>query len=385
MTDIAAPLRAAVESGGVPGLVALAATRNGPLFQGAFGRRSQGDPTPMTEDTVFALASMTKAVTSVAAMQLVEEGRIGLDDPLGALLPEMRDPQVLEGFDSAGRPLLRPARGAVTLRHLLTHTSGYGYDHWDPLLDRYMRLTGLSGGPRTAKGMPLMFDPGTRWQYGIGTDLVGQVVEALSGRRLGDWCRARILGPLGMADTDFVVPAARRARMAGRHQRGPDGALTLDREAVPPEQIEIDGGGGGLFGTGPDYLRFLRMLLNGGTLEGARILAPETVAAMGQNQIGAVEVPPLPPSSTPGRANLADFFPGMRKKWGLGFLLNTEAAPGRRAANSLAWGGIHNTYYWIDPASGVTGAVFTQILPFADEAVLETFTKFEAAVYAGRG
>jgi methyl acetate hydrolase len=384
MTEIEATLRAAVESGRVPGVVALAATRDGVVFEGAYGVRSLGDLAPMTLDTVFALASMTKAVTSVAAMQLVEEGRIGLDDPMAAILPEMRDPLVLEGFDAAGQPILRPARGAVTLRHLLTHTAGYGYDHWDPLLDRYMRLAGLSGGPRTAKGMPLMFDPGTRWQYGINTDLVGQVVEAVSGRSLGAYFRERILGPLGMEDTGFAVPAAWRTRTVGRHQRGPDGVLALDREFSPPERVEVEGGGGGLFGTGPDYLRFLRMLLNGGTLDGVRILAPETVAEMGRNQIGAVEVEPLPASSVPGRADLADFFPGMRKKWGLGFLMNTEAVSGRRTANSLAWGGLFNTYYWIDPTAGVTGAVCTQLLPFADAAVLDAFAAFETGVYADR-
>jgi len=384
MTDIAATLRTAVDSGGVPGAVALAATRDGPVFQGAYGARSLGDPAPMTLDTVFALASMTKAVTSVAALQLVEEGRIGLDDPVAAILPEMAAPQVLEGFDAAGQPILRPARGAVTLRHLLTHTAGYGYDHWDPRLDRYMRMAGLSGGPRTARGMPLMFDPGTRWQYGINTDLVGQVVEALSGRGLGAYFRERILGPLGMEDTGFAVPAAWRGRMAGRHQRGPDGVLALDREFAPPEQVEVEGGGGGLFGTGPDYLRFLRMLLNGGTLDGARILSPETVAEMGRNHIGPVEVTPLPESLVAGRSNVADLFPGMRKQWGLGFLLNTEAAAGRRAANSLAWGGLFNTYYWIDPEAGVTGVVLTQILPFADPAVLDLLGGFEAAVYAAR-
>jgi methyl acetate hydrolase len=207
-------------------------------------------------------------------------------------------------------------------------------------------------------------------------------VEAVSGVSLGAYFRERILGPLGMEETGFSVPAARRARMAGRHQRGADGTLTLDREFSPPERVEVEGGGGGLFGTGPDYLRFLRMLLNGGTLDGARILAPETVAEMGRNQIGAVEVQPLPASSVPGRADLADFFPGMRKKWGLGFLLNTEAVAGRRSVNSLAWGGLYNTYYWIDPASGVTGLVLTQLLPFADAAVLELLGSFESAVYA---
>jgi CubicO group peptidase (beta-lactamase class C family) len=382
MTDIAATLRAAVASGRVPGVVALAATRDGPIFQGAHGMRALGGAEPMTMDTVFTLASMTKAVTSVAAMQLVEEGRLRLDGPIAAVLPEAAGARVLEGFDATGQPILRPARGAVTLRHLLAHTAGYGYDFWDPVLDRYMRMAGLSGGPRTAKGMPLRFDPGTAWQYGINTDLVGQMVEAVSGVSLGAWCRERIFGPLGMEETSFAVPPAWRERMAGRHQRGPDGVLTLDTDFVPPEQVEIEGGGGGLFGTGPDYLRFLRMLLNGGALDGVRILAPETVAEMGRDQISPVEVQPLPESLIPGRSNVADLFPGMRKQWGLGFLLNTEAAPGRRAANSLAWAGLYNTYYWIDPASGVTGVVLTQILPFADPPVLDLLSRFETAVYA---
>lgn len=385
MTDIAATLRAAVDSGRVPGVVALAATREGPIFEGACGLRSLGGTEPMTLDTVFALASMTKAVTSVAAMQMVEEGRLSLDGPIAAILPEAADPQVLEGFDAESQPILRPARGAVTLRHLLTHTAGYGYDHWDPVLDRYMRMAGLSGGPRTARGMPLRFDPGTAWQYGINTDLVGQIVEKVSGVSLGAYFRERILGPLGMEHTGFAVPAAWRGRMVGRHQRGPDGALALDAGFVPPEQVEVEGGGGGLFGTGPDYLRFLRMLLNGGTLDGVRILAPETVAEMGRNHIGEVEVQPLPESLVPGRSNVADLFPGMRKQWGLGFLLNTEAAPGQRSAGSLAWAGLFNTYYWIDPASGIAGLVLTQILPFADPAVLDLLGAFEAAVYASRG
>lgn len=382
MTAIEATLRAAVDSGRVPGVVALAATREGTVFQTARGLRGLGGAEPMTMDSVFALASMTKAVTSVAALQLVEERRLGLDDPAAAILPEMRDPQVLEGFDAAGRPVLRPARGVVTLRHLLTHTAGYGYDHWDPVLDRYMRLAGLSGGPRTARGMPLRFEPGSAWQYGINTDLVGQMVEAVSGVSLGAFFRERIFAPLCMENTGFAVPAAWRGRMAGRNQRAPDGDLTLDTDFEPPEEVEVEGGGGGLFGSGPDYLRFLRMLLNGGTLDGARILSPETVAEMGRNQIGAVEVQPLPRSLVPGRSNVADLFPGMRKQWGLGFLLNTESPPGRRAASSLAWGGLFNTYYWIDPWTGVTGAIFTQILPFADPSVLETFVAFETAVYA---
>ncbi|MCK8785157.1 beta-lactamase family protein [Roseomonas sp. NAR14] len=383
-----AVLRAAVEAGEVPGVVAMAATRDGVLYQGAFGRRGLDTTAPMTVDTLFWIASMTKAVTSVAAMQLVEAGRIGLDDPLGPVLEELRAPLVLEGFDADGAALVRPAEGVVTLRRLLTHTAGFGYDFWHPDIARYMREQGipsLHGGDPAAFRVPLRFDPGTRWQYGISTDVAGRVVERLAGQGLGDYLRAHVFAPLGMDETGFGVPPAWQARLATRHRRDATGALA-PIEFRAPERPRFESGGGGLFSTGPDYLRFLRMLLGGGTLDGVRLLRPETVAAMAENHIGALEVEPLPESDPPGFSNRAEFFPGMPKKWGLGFLINTGAAPGGgRAAGSLAWAGLANTYYWIDPSRGVTGLLLTQILPFADPAVLGLLDRFERSVYAALG
>ncbi|NOG71766.1 serine hydrolase [Roseicella sp. DB1501] len=378
-------LRQAVESGAVPGVVALAADRDGPIYEGAFGRRSLAGPTPMTPDTVFWVASMTKAVTSVAAMQLVEEGRLSLDAPLGPLLPGLAAPQVLEGFAPDGTPCLRPARRPITLRHLLTHTAGFAYNTWNADIGRYMEATGLPA-PRSGRLVsleaPLVREPGERWEYSIATDWVGRAVEAASGERLERYVFARILEPLGMQDSGFVPGPAQRARRAGTHQRGEDGRLTPIDFALP-EAPEFFGGGGGLLSTGPDYLRFLRMLLGGGRLDGAQVLRPETVAEMGRNQIGTLAFQPLR-SVLPAISRDCDPFPGTVCRWGLGFLINETDIPGRRAAGGLAWAGLGNTWFWLDPRRGLAGLLLTQILPFADPAVLDLFAGFETALYASR-
>lgn len=386
MTTIDSVLAEAVASGAVPGVVALAADRDGPVYAGAFGRRSLGADAPMTADTIFAIASMTKAVTSVAAMRLVEQGRLALDAPLGPLLPGLAAPQVLEGFEpETGRPVLRPARRPITLRLLLTHTAGFAYNTWNADMARYMDLTGLPA-PRSgllaSLGAPLVSEPGERWEYSIATDWVGRAVEAAGGATLDTMMQELVLGPLGMGDTGFLPGPALQARMAGQHQRAPDGSLA-PLAMPPPAMPEFFGGGGGLYSTGPDYLRFLRMILGQGMLDGVRVLRPETVAEMARNQIGALAFRPMR-SALPLMSNDVDPFPGMTCRWGLGFLINEEDVPGRRAAGSLAWAGLRNTWYWIDPKGGMAGVLLTQILPFADRPVLDLFARFEAAVYAAR-
>jgi CubicO group peptidase (beta-lactamase class C family) len=376
-------LEAAVQAGQVAGVVALAAEGNqGVVYQAAFGKRELGKDPDMTLDTVFWIASMTKAVTSVAAMQLVEQGRLDLDQPLAERVPELSAVQVLEGFDQAGQPRLRPPRRPVTLRHLLTHTAGFTYDIWNADMIRYQECTGTPGivECRTATlQTPLVFDPGERWEYGINIDWVGRSVEHLSGQSLEAYFREHIFGPLGMRDTGFVVGAEQRSRLAGMHIRLPDGALQ-PIEFMLPQEPEFFMGGGGLYSTGPDYLRFLRMLLGGGELDGQRVLKPETVAEMGRNQIGDLAVGGLK-TVIPSSSNDAEFFPGMPKKWGLGYMITTEATPTGRSAGSLAWAGLGNTYYWIDPSRRLTGLILTQVLPFADAAVLDLFAAFEQAIY----
>ena len=337
----------------------------------------------MTLDTVFWIASMTKAVTTVAAMQMVEQGALRLDAPIADVLPELASPQVLDGFAADGTPELRAAKRPITLRHLLTHTAGFTYHMWNADMGRYLdhaKLPQIFSCEDATLTRPLVFDPGERWEYGVNIDLVGKAVEKVSGKRLEAYFRDHIFGPLGMDDTGFVIGTDRRRRLATIHQRQADGSLTPIELEVPQEP-QFYMGGGGLYGTAPDYLTFLRMLMHDGELDGARVLRPETVALMGRNQIGDLEVGRMP-SAAPDVTNDAEFFPGMVKKWGLGFVINTEEAPTGRSAGSLAWAGLANTYYWLDPKKRVAGVILTQILPFVDAKVIDLFGRFESAVYA---
>jgi methyl acetate hydrolase len=381
LARIDAALSSATEAEEVPGVVAMAATDNGVLYEGAFGLRDLAKGPATTLDTVFRIASMTKAVTSVAAMQLVEQGKLHLEQPIGNVMPELASPQVLEGFDAAGAPRLRPARRPITLRHLLTHTAGFGYDFWNPELKRYVGVTdvpSLRTGKLAALGLPLVFDPGERWEYGINTDWVGRIVEAVSGRSLDVYFREQILAPLGMTDTGFSPSAEQEARLVSVHQRSADGSLEAAPTAVAPR--EFPSGGGGLYSTGSDYLAFLQMLLHQGRFTGARLLRPETVALMAKNHIGDINAG-IMRTEMPEISNDVDFFPGIPCKWGLGYMINTQPGPAGRSAGSLTWAGIYNSYYWIDPQKRVTGVILTQILPFADRRAVRLYGEFERGVY----
>jgi len=325
---------------------------------------------------------MTKAVTGAAAMQLVEKNCIGLEQPMGEVLPVAKDVKVLEGFNADGTPRLRDPRVPISLQHLLTHTSGYGYDIFNPNLARYIELVELPSiltRKNDALRVPLLFDPGTDWEYGIGIDLVGKVIEAVTGQDLESYFRRHIFDPLGMHDTSFLLRNDMAQRLVGTHIRGSDGnPVAINVE--PADDGEFHTGGAGLFSSAPDYLTFTRMLLAGGTFDGVEVLKPETVKLMTRNAIGDLNVPMIR-SSNPALALEVETFPGQVKKWGLTFLINTEAAPAGRSAGSLAWGGLNNTYYWLDPSAKVAGIFMTQILPFADEPVLQALDAFESAVY----
>jgi len=367
----------------VAGVVAAAADGEGQIYADAFGRRSLNETPRMTTDTVFRIASMTKAITGAAAMQLVEQGKLSLDQPAGEILPFLANPQVLLGFDGKGNPILRAARGTVTLRNLLTHTAGFVYDTWNEDMNRFAAETGLPAartGKLAALEAPLGYDPGERWEYGINIDIAGRMVEVVSGLDLETYLQRHIFGPLGMTDTGFVLRPAWENRLASVHSRGEGGKLTPIQSVRPAENPEFYPGGGGLFSTAGDYLTFLQALMHGGTFNGSRILRPETVALMSQNHIGDLNVQPLL-SYKPAMSNDVELFPGMDKKWGLTFLINTQDVPGRRSAGSLAWAGINNTYYWLDPKRKVAGVLMTQVLPFADQAVLNLLDRFEEAVY----
>ena len=382
---IAALLHHATESGGVPGAVLLLGNAEGVIAELAAGRRAQGGAAAMTPDTVFWLASMTKPIVSVAAMQLVEAGKLALDEPIARVLPALATPQVLEGFDDSGRPRLRPATRPITLRHLLTHTSGFAYDFGNADILRYIQDNDLprgASGQLAALALPLVFDPGERWEYGISTDWLGRAVEAASGERLDAYIAAHITAPLGMADTGFGLDPGRAARAGAMHMRGPDGTLGVIPFAPPPAP-EFHAGGHGLYATPRDYLRFTRALLRGGELDGARILKAETVARMGENQIGDLRAG-IVRSVIPEMALEILPPPGIDFGWGFGFLINRQPLPTGRGAGSLSWSGVANTYFWIDPGQDLTGVVMTQIMPFGDPAAFTLALGCEIAAYQAR-
>jgi methyl acetate hydrolase len=381
-SQVDAVLHNAVVKGDVPGVVAAATDRGGTIYEGGFGERVLGSGIAMTTDTVGWIASMTKALTGTAAMQLVEQGRLELDRAAADWVPELAEIQVLEGFDDAGQPLTRPPRRPITLRHLLTHTAGFSYEIWSEEVIRYQQAKGIPGiitCRNAALTTPLLCDPGERWEYGINIDWAGRMVEAASGRRLGAYLEENIFEPLGMRDTAFKLRPDMRARLAKIHQRGEDdGLVALDLEI--PQEPEFEMGGGGLYGTAGDYLKFVRMILNRGAANGDRVLQPETVDMMARNQMGENRVRAVK-TAMPPLSNDAEFFPGMPKTWGLTFMINMEEAPTGRAAGSLAWAGLANSYYWIDPNRGVGGVYLSQVLPFADKKALPLYFDFERTVY----
>ena len=371
-------LRAAVDAGDVPAVIAMAADRDGVIYEGAVS----GPDSPVALVSVCWIASMTKPVTAVAVMQLVEQGRLSLDRPAQEVCPELAAIKVLDGFDAAGEPVLRAPKRPMTLRQLLTHTSGFGYDTWNAELFRYFAKTGRpthQSGKLEGLRVPMVFDPGEAWAYGIGIDWAGQMVERVSGKRLDAYMRDHIFEPLGMRDSGYALRADQPARLAYTHARKSDGSFERFERQVPSDP-EFIGGGGGLYSTASDYLTFLRMLLGQGTLGGVRVLQPDTVAMMGQNHMGAVNVAPMK-SMKPGASADVELFPGMIKKWGLSFLINTADIKGGRKAGSLCWAGLGNTHFWLDPGQQIAGVFLTQILPFGDPRLLGALFAFENAIY----
>ncbi|MCC6710032.1 MAG: beta-lactamase family protein [Gammaproteobacteria bacterium] len=370
-------------AGGAPGVVAMATDRKGNTYEGAAGVRELGKPQPMTTDTVMFLASCTKALTGVAVMQLVEEGKLALDDLAGKYVPEIDAIQVLDGFDANGEARLRKPRTPITVNHLMLHTAGFCYDFFSADLLRY----------RTAREIPsvlsctfaaiqdvLLHDPGERWTYGNNIDWLGRIVEVLRGKRLGEVLRERVFAPLAMEDIAFNMTPSMRARLASLHQRVADGQLTAHPEIVLPQPPEMDMGGAGLYATIGEYMKFIRMVLNDGAGPEGRVLKAATVAQMASNGLGNLTSGAWT-SSNPFYANSGDFFPGLRKSWSYTFQVLEEDAPTGRPAGALSWAGLANTYFWIDRKNGVGGMWGTQILPFQDIGSYPGFVEFETAVY----
>ena len=380
-TSLDGVLSSAVDAGDVPCVVAMAADETGVIYEGAAGPRSVGSDDPVTPDTHLRIASMTKMVGTVAALQQVERGTLSLDDPVEKHLPEFAGLQVLEGFDGDA-PKLRAPSAKATVLHLMTHTSGLAYWFWNADIVRFEQATGtpnVMSGSMQSFTAPLVADPGDRFEYGINTDWLGRVVEAASGRSLDDYFREHILGPLGMDATTFLMSAEQRANSVPIHLRGEDGAWAPS-DTDWSQEPEWWAAGHGLYSTPREYMRFQRMLLGGGTLDGVKILERATVQDAFSNQIGDLDFPPAIQTGDP--AVSYDFNGGPGHKWGLGLLLNTQQAPGMRAPGSGAWAGLFNTHFWVDPERRVTGAVYTQSLPFVEPRVFQVYVDFEHALYA---
>ena len=373
--EIDRELQARVSAREIPGVVAMAANEQSVVYEGAFGFRDMSTASRMSTDTVFRIASMVKLLTSVAALQLVERGKLKLDEPAGNIDPTLGSAQVLAGFDANGVPQLRPAQKPITLRNLLTHTSGFSYLLWDPNVVRYLKVA--RSNPSLPR-MPLMFEPGSRWAYGGSLDRVGRMVEIAGGQSLDRYFSDHITGPLGMNDTSFSLTVKQRARQASLHVRDANGKL-LPQPLEKPNVPKVFSGGGGIYSTAPDYLTLLQALLNGGSLRETSILRPETVALMSANQIGNLEAGILK-TTNPALSNDVDFFPGVQLRWGLGHMINIDPVPDGRKAGSLTWAGLFNTYYWIDPTVRIAGVIMMQILPFADRQALKAYRQFERGI-----
>ena len=381
MTELDRILADAVAAEQVPFIVGMVGNSAGVTWSGAAGEARTGLPAQV--DTVFRIFSMSKAVGSTAAMILMDRGKLKADTPVAEILPDFGKKQVLDGWNSDGSPRLRLPRTPATVRHLATHTSGLVYEFWNTDIPRYMQATGqpsILSGLRTGLDYPLLFDPGTRWDYGIGIDWLGQVVEKVDGRTIDRFCREEILEPLGMKDTRFEAEPDIAPRLAGVRMRGEDGHFG-DFELAPPAKPAFYGMGHTLYSTAPDYMRFLRMYLNLGQLDGRRILSEAGIDSMLANQIGSIPIPLLKTVAPPVTAD-AEFFPGRRKSHSMAFQRIEEDVPGMRSAGSQFWAGVCNTHFWFDPTNDVAGLIMTQTLPFVEPRFMGVYEAFEKGVYS---
>lgn len=365
---------AAVAKGEIPGVVAAVVNKDQILYLKAFGKQDVARNIPMSTGTMFRIASMTKPITSVGIMMLHEEGKLRLDDPAGRYLPTYEDRRVIAAFDERDATYTtRPANGQITIRHLLTHTSGLGYPFTSPMILAIQKATGND--PRT---LPLLFDPGTRWNYSPGTAVLGDLLEKLSGQSIEEWDQAKIFRPLGMVDTTYTPGPAQVARLATVHQRQPAGLVESPNPATYMPDVRGDGG---LVSTASDYAAFVQMFLNDGRRGGRRLLKPETVRLMTANQIGSVVVDKMP-AAQPSRSAEFPFGAG-KDKFGFGFQIAVTdgTAIRERAAGSYTWGGINNTHFWVDPKNGIGAVILTQVLPFYNAASMDVVKRFENLIY----
>ena len=376
-------LTAAVQSGAVPHVAAIAADRDGVFYEGGAGIRIAGESDdPVGTSTQFAIMSMTKIICTTAALQQVERGDLDLDAPVAEYCPDFASLEVLDGFDG-DTPRMRPPASQATVRNLITHTSGLAYWFWNADLARWEQVTGVPNvvpGSAEAFKAPLTVDPGTKFVYGINTDWLGKVVEAVAGAQLDEVIKTGVTDPLGMRDTMFVLDDARLDNAVRVHVKGDDGNWG-SAGLIMNQSPDWWAGGHGLYSTPKDYIRFERALLRGGELDGERILRRDTVDAAFSNQIGGLDFPEQIATADPATTDTFSVGPGW--KWGYGLLLNSDDIPGGRRAGTGAWAGLFNTHFFIDRSTGICASIYTNSLPFVthDEA-LKLYEDFERALYA---
>ena len=372
--EISSFLAGAVTRQEIPGVVALVVGCDGILYHEAFGTQDRGRGLAMQKDTIFRIASMTKPVTSLAIMKLVDDGRLGLDDEAKTWVPWLRAPKVLQDVDLQSRSYrTRPAVTQITVRHLLTHTSGIGYDWSDPGLALVRELDE----EHINRELMLVSEPGTMWTYGSGTNALGDIIVAISGQSLDAYLNSAVLRPLGMTDTTYVVPQAKTKRVVTVHRRT-DYSTREDPNPDPlPGFVNADGG---LFSTAEDYGRLVRMLLNDGVIDGRRLLSKEAIDAIRAPQMGDLRVR-LQPSANPGMARPFPLGAGT-DTWGLGFqLAGPGTASDRRSEGTLSWAGLYNTFFWADPTRSVGAVLLMQVLPFYDAQAINILQGFEERIY----
>ncbi|MEV8569595.1 serine hydrolase domain-containing protein [Streptomyces sp. NPDC051322] len=377
-------LTEAVIAGAVPGAAAALVTRDGAFHSAFSGLECVERGTPVSAGTMFRYASMTKVLTTVGALQLVERGQLRLDQEVASILPDFGRLQVLDGFDDDG-PRLRPVARQATVRQLLNHTSGLGYFFSNPGIRRYHEVAGLPLGVGALNGVtsltaPLIADPGTVWEYGVSTDHLGLVIEAVSGMRLDAYLRANVFEPLSMEDTTFRPSTEQRARLMSVHGRDSGTGNLHVRADILDEDSAFDSGGSGAYGTALDYARFACALLRGGELDGAVILTPESVDRMFTDGLWPIRFPDRITSVDKALMEEASFPPGATD-FALGLHVARHDTPGMRRAGSGCWDGIFNTQFWVDRASGVAAVLMTQMLPSGDKGVVALQTEFERHVY----
>ena len=385
MPKAAAVLDQTIATGKLNFAVAAVGNAGGQTWSHAAGYQDAEKTKAASPDNIIQIASMTKLVTTIAALQLVEQGKLDLDTPISAYAPELNELQVLTGFAADDTPIFEKANRAPTARELMTHTAGYTYEIWNTnaLKGVQLGVTPSLLGEGNYLEAPLAFQPGTAWEYGINTDWLGVLVERLSDQRLAEYFDDNIFKPLGMTDTFYELPAGKLDRSVTMMARAAEGLVKLPSfQPTPMEKGSMPhySGGGGLSSTVADYGRVLQMLLNSGSLDGKTLLKSETVDSMFQNNIGDIQ-PAALATVMPTLSNTADMSFGNKATFGLGLLIHTDGIDGGRKANAGSWAGLFNSYYWVDREAGTYGIFGTQVLPFYDGVAIETLLELEQAVY----